>query len=388
MDGNSLGLMCRAADAALRDAAGAWRTLGVRGWAEGPEPWFGMARKASDLLAPLLGCDPDDVTVGNSTTVNLHQILATFADPRRGGVVLDATHFPTDRYAVESFVRGVRGGGPMPLTLVPPGPDGLLDEADLCRGLAGAGFAVFPAVVYTTGQLVDMKRVIVAARELGVPVAWDCSHSAGVVPHRFRDDGIELAFGCGYKYLNGGPGAAGWLYVHPELRDRPPGLAGWFGCDPARQFEMAAEFRPAADAGRFQIGTPHVLSLAPLLGSLRVLNDAGIDRVRAKSVAQTGFLMALGRDVLGRHGVGVRTPANAARRGGHVTFTHADAAAVSRALRARDVVPDFRPPDMLRFAPAPLYTSFAECEAAVAAFDDVLTTRAYHEMADTDDPVP
>jgi len=382
MDGNSLGLACHAATAALRDAVAAWAALGVRGWTEGPEPWFGMARKASARLAPILGCDPGDVAVGGSTTGNLHQLLATYCDPRRG-VVLDAAHFPTDRYAVDSFLRSRGGDGH--LYLAEPGPDRLFDEAAVAERVRPFGFAVLPAVVYTTGQLLDLPRVTRAAG--GALVAWDCSHSAGVVPHRFRDDGIDLAFGCGYKYLNGGPGAAAWLYVHPRLRDRLPGLAGWFGGDPARQFEMSAAFHPAADAGRFLIGTPHVFSLAPLVGALGVVADAGIGRIRAKSVAQTRFLIDLARGRLGRYGGGVVTPAEAARRGGHVTLAHPAAAKLSRALRARGVVPDFRPPDMLRLAPAPLYTSFAECQAAVDALDRILADDAHLSLPDADDPV-
>ncbi|MBX9625787.1 MAG: kynureninase [Gemmataceae bacterium] len=386
LDGNSLGLLCHAAEATLREAVEAWRALAIRGWTEGSTPWFGMAREAAARLAPLLGCDPADVMVGNSTTVNLHQLLATFRGLERPFVVIDGTHFPTDRYAAESNLR-LSGGTPDEhLVVVPPEPDRLLDEDRLIPEVAELPcLAVLPSVVYTTGQLLDMKRVTGAVG--GTLIAWDCSHSAGVVPHRFREDGIDLAFGCGYKYLNGGPGAAAWLYVHPRLRDRLPGLAGWFGCDPARQFEMAATFHPAADAGRFQIGTPHVFSLAPLLGSLAVLNDAGIDRIRAKSVAQTRFLIDLARERLGRHGVGIVTPADPARRGGHVTFTHPDAAKLSRALRARGVVPDFRPPDMLRFAPAPLYTSFAECQAAVDTLAGILADDAHHRLPDADDLV-
>lgn len=379
LDGNSLGLLCHAAEASLREAVEAWRTLAIRGWTEGPMPWFGMAREAAARLAPVLGCDPADVMVGNSTTVNLHQLLATFCDPGRG-VLLDGSHFPTDRYAVDGFLRS--RGHPGCLTLVEPNPDRLLDEQAVIGRLRGVGFAVLPAVVYTTGLLLDMQQVTRAAG--GTLIAWDCSHSAGVVPPRFRADHIDLAFGCGYKYLNGGPGAAGWLYVHPRLRDRLPGLAGWFGCDPARQFEMAADFHPAADAGRYQIGTPNVFSLAPLLGSLHVLNEAGIDRIRTKSVAQTRFLMDYGRKRLGQYGVGVVTPDDPARRGGHVTFTHPEAAKLSRALRAAGVVPDFRPPDMLRFAPAPLYTSFAECAAGVDALAGILADNAHHRLADAD----
>jgi kynureninase len=150
---------------------------------------------------------------------------------------------------------------------------------------------------------------------------------------------------------------------------------------------MSAAFHPAADAGRFQIGTPHVFSLAPLLGSLRVINDAGIDRIRAKSVAQTRFLMEYAEDRLGRHGIGIVTPRDFARRGGHVTFAHRDAAKLSRALRICGVVPDFRPPDMLRFAPAPLYTSFAECAAAVDSLESILSHNTHHGLTDSDELV-
>ena len=388
MDGNSLGLMCHAADASLREAIEAWRTLAIRGWTEGDSPWFEMSRKASALLAPLLGCDPDDVMVGNSTTVNLHQILATFAESRRNTVAMDDTHFPTDRYAVESHLRARQptfGGSRLRRAMA--GPDRRLGETELIATLPGIDVAVFSSVVYTTGQLIDMKRVNDSAREVKAPIAWDCSHSAGVVPHHFRRDEIDLAFGCGYKYLNGGPGSAAWLYVHPRLRAQLPGLAGWFGCDPKRQFEMSAEFHPAADANRYQIGTPHVFSLAPLLGSLQVLNDAGIDRIRVKSIAQTTFLMVYAQEMLARHGVGVVTPREPERRGGHVTLAHRDAAKLSRALRLRGVVPDFRPPDMLRFAPAPLYTSFAECKAAIDALDDILMNQTYLDLTDTHEPV-
>jgi kynureninase len=387
MDGNSLGLMCHAADASLREAIEAWRTLGIRGWTEGDSPWFGMSRKASALLAPLLGCEPDDVMVGNSTTVNLHQILATFWNPQWGKILLDETHFPTDRYAVESFLRS-QDRDPADEIVIHKAANRLLSETRIALALQGVGLAVLPSVVYTTGQLLEMKQINHLASTYSELVAWDCSHSAGVVPHHFRRDNIDLAFGCGYKYLNGGPGAAAWLYVHPRLRDRLPGLAGWFGSDPARQFEMSAEFHPAADANRYQIGTPHIFSLAPLLGSLQVINDAGIDRIRVKSVSQTAFLMVYAQQLLARHGVEVVTPREPERRGGHVTLAHRDAAKLSRALRARGVVPDFRPPDMLRFAPAPLYTSFAECKQAIDALDQILTNHVHHSLkTDSDELV-
>ncbi len=389
LDGNSLGLMCHAAERGLMRAVEAWRTRAVQGWTDGPDPWFGLSRRAAGLLAPLLGADPDDVMVGQSTTINLHQLLATFHGPgTRPKVVIDATHFPSDRYAVDSHLRG-RGLDPVAeVVLVPAGPDRLLGEDAIIEAMGAAvGFAVLPAVVFTTGQLLDLPRLTAAARERDIPVAWDCSHSAGVVPHEFRRDGIDLAFGCGYKHLNGGPGAPGWLYVAPRLRDRLPGLAGWFGSDPARQFAMTADFHPAADAGRFQAGTPHVLSLAPLAGALELIQAAGIERIRAKSLAQTAFMRRLVVERLARFGVGVVTPVEDERCGGHLTLAHSAAGRLSRALRARGVVPDFRPPDLLRLAPAPLYTSFAECVAAIDILETLLSTDLPDDPASADAPV-
>ncbi len=394
LDGNSLGLMGRAAESSLREAVEAWRALAIGGWTNGPAPWFGLARQASARLAPIIGCEPDDVIVGNSTTGNLHQLLATFAGALCPDIIIDGTHFPSDRYAVESHIRSTGRQPSEVLSVVEPGADRLLDDGRIIAAMGGArlrggatGFAVLPSVVYTTGQLLDLPGVTEAARGSNFLVAWDCSHSAGVVPHRLRAGGIDLAFGCGYKYLNGGPGAAAWLYVHPTLRDRLPGLAGWFGCDPARQFEMGAAFHPAPDAGRFQIGTPHVFSLAPLLGALGTVSDAGIGRIRAKSTAQTRFLMDAADARLSRFGVGTVTPRDPARRGGHVALTHPDAAKLSRALRMRGVVPDFRPPDILRLAPSPLYTSFAECEAAIDVLEQILADGSHLELPDADDPV-
>jgi kynureninase len=263
LDGNSLGLLCKPAEAALNEAIESWRTRAIQGWTEGPETWFEMSRKAARLLAPILGAQPDDVMIGQSTTVNLHQLLATFYDPAssRPRILIDGWCFPSDRYAIESHLS-LRGKNPREHLLVVPNRDELLEDADLLSAMDdGVGLAVLPAVVYRTGQLLDMARLTWEARKREVVILWDCSHSAGVVPHQFLSDEIDLAFGCTYKYLNGGPGSVGWLYAHSMFREATPGLAGWFGCDPAKQFAMSAEFNPAADAGRFMIGTPHVLSL-------------------------------------------------------------------------------------------------------------------------------
>ena len=350
-----------------------------------------MSRKAARLLAPILGAAADDVMVGQSTTVNLHQLLATYYEPDGASprILIDEWCFPSDRYAIESHLR-LRGRDPSHDLAFVPYRGGLLDENDLLAAMdERVGLAVLPSVVYRNGQLLDLPVLTRKARERGVQVFWDCSHSVGVVEHAFATD-VDFAFGCSYKFLNGGPGAVGWLYVRGELRNRLPGLAGWFGCEPDRQFEMSPAFHPAADAGRFLIGTPHVLSLAPVVGAIELINRAGIANLRAKSLLLTGVLRSwIEHDFrLGdRFGVEVVTPRADTRRGGHLTLKHHDAGKLSRALRARGVIPDFRPPDLLRLCPAPAYTSFAECARGVEILDDILRTGAHHQLPDDHVPV-
>jgi len=386
LDGNSLGLLCKPAESTLRNAIESWRSRAILGWTEGSDPWFDISRQAARLLAPILGAEPDDVMVGQSTTVNLHQLLATYYDPTgpRPRILIDEWCFPSDRYAVESHLR-LRGRDPQRDLVVVRCTGQSLRSDDLIAAMDGSvGIAVLPSVQYRSGQLLDMGALTHRTRERGATVLWDCSHSAGVVPHQFRSDTIELAFGCTYKYLNGGPGSVGFLYVHPRLREHRPGLAGWFGSDPVRQFEMSPEFHPAADAGRFLIGTPHVLSLVPLIGSLGLVNRAGVAAIRAKSLALTSFLRDETDARLGDTLLSVITTSVDECRGGHVTLRHPEAGKLSRTLRARGVIPDFRPPDLLRLCPSPLYTSFAECARAVEILEDVLRSGSHNQLLDHD----
>jgi len=375
LDGNSLGLLCKPAEKALQEAIESWKTRAILGWTDGESPWFTLSRRVAKSLAPILGAEPEDVMLGESTTVNLHQLLATFHDGK-SAILIDEWCFPSDRYAIESHLR-LRGQDPKQDLIVVPDSDDVIDELSIIDAMGShVGFAVLPAVAYRTGQNLDIRYLTSEARKAGVLVAWDCSHSAGVVPHQFRQDDIDLAFGCTYKYLNGGPGSVGWLYVQPKLRERKPGLVGWFGSDPVRQFEMSPNFHEAPDAGRFMIGTPHVLSLAPLLGSLELIGRAGMNAIREKSLSMTNYLTR----ELTRLGLAEETPESTDHRGGHVTFSHPEAARLSLALRQRGVIVDHRPPDLVRLAPSPLYTSFQECETAIATLDEILRTDAHLQI--------
>ena len=380
LDGNSLGLLGRRAEAATLAALDDWKHRGIGGWLAADPPWFTLAETLGARVAPLVGAAADEVVVTGSTTANLHQLLATFYQPSgtRTKILADALSFPSDLYAARSHLRsrGLDGGEHHKIVASDDGRT--LDEGAIIAAMTEeVALAILPAVVYRSGQLLDIERISRAGRERGVIVGWDCSHSVGAVPHHLGAWGADCAFWCSYKYLNGGPGAVGGLFVARRHFGRVPGLAGWFGMRKDRQFAMEATFEPADGAGGLQVGTPHILSMAPLGGALEVIEEAGIAAIRAKSLALTGFLRALVEAELGDFGVGIATPVEDHRRGGHVALTHPDAARLCRALIAAGVIPDYRPPDIVRLAPVALYTSFADVLAAVERLQGILLNRTY-----------
>ena len=388
LDGNSLGLLSVDAEASVRRVLEEWKTLAIGGWLDGAPPWFTLAENLAARVAALVGARAEEVAVTNSTTVNLHQLLATLYRPpgegaTRSKILAFAGEFPSDLYAITSHLR-LRGLDPAAcLTLFPAGPDGLIEEPALGRALAAdpaLQLAVLPAVVYTTGQLLDLPTLTAAAHAAGVRIGFDLSHSVGAVPHALSADGVDFAFWCHYKYLNAGPGAVGGLYLnarHVELR---PGLAGWWGAHKARMFDMAREMEPAYGAGGLQVGTPPILGLAALEGALGLTEAAGLAHLREKSLRLTAYLMARVEARLpmgGDDGFRFANPREDQRRGGHVALVHREAARLCRALKDAGVVTDYRPPDIVRLAPVPLYNSFADCHAAVERLVEIMASRAY-----------
>jgi kynureninase len=250
-----------------------------------------------------------------------------------------------------------------------------IDEEDIVREMDASTALVFlPSVLYRSGQLLDMERLVREARRKDIPIGFDCSHSAGAVPHELSSWGVDFALWCSYKYLNGGPGATAFLYLNRRHFRREPALAGWFGSVKERQFDMSLDFEPAPRAGGWQISSPSILSAAPLLGSLAIHEEAGIGAVREKSLKMTRFLMDMTEELLGAepYGFSVGTPREDRRRGGHVSLVHADGMRIAEALRARGVVPDFRPPDMVRIAPVALYNTYSELWRLVAHLKDII----------------
>ncbi|MDI1249399.1 MAG: kynureninase [Lacunisphaera sp.] len=387
LDGNSLGLLSRRAETHLARVLGEWRTLGIDGWTDASPPWVTLSETIAAQLAPLVGAAPDEVAVTGSTTTNLHQLLATLFDPAgpRRVIVADELNFPSDLHALHSHLRQ-RGLDPAQhLRLVRSRDGRTLQPADILAALTpDVQLLVLSLVQFTSGQLLDAATLTREAHARGVLIGFDCSHSLGAVPHALDADGVDCAFWCSYKYLNAGPGAVGGLYLNRRHFGRAPGLAGWWGVRPDRRFALSDRHEPAAGAAALHLGTPHLLSLAPLQGSLELIAEAGgIAPLRAKSLAQTAYLMGLVESDLAGHGFTLINPRADAARGGHVTLAHPDAWRICSALKAAGVVPDFRPPDMIRLAPAPLYTRFADCAVAVDRLKEIMVTKAHESFPAT-----
>ena len=391
LDGNSLGLMSRDAERTLLAVLEKWKTVGIGGWIGGDSPWFTMAELLSERVAKLVGAGGDEVAIANSMTINLHQLLATLYKPKaqRTKVLIDAHSFPTDRYALRSHLR-LRGLDPDEhIVIAPAGDSRFLDEAEIEKALRNPELqmALFPSVVYTTGQLLDLKRLCRAARDNGVIIGLDMSHTVGVMPHALDEWGADFAGWGHYKWLNAGPGAVAGLYLNRKHFNETgvvdAGLAGWWSVHKESMFEMSDEFFPGMGASALQIGTPAVLSMAPIDGALLPIEEAGLDRIRAKSLAMTEFIIATADAELAHLGFRIGTPREAERRGGHISLQHEDAQPICLALRAQGVIPDFRKPDVIRLAPSPLYNTFTELWNALQLLKEIATSRSYEAFAET-----
>ena len=373
LDGNSLGRMPLATPAAVtRVVEQEWARGLVGSWSQ----WIGAATRLGDELgAGVLGAGPGQVLVSDSTTVNLYKLLVAGATARPGRDVLVCTvdDFPTDRYVV----AGVAGARGMTVREIDAHVDEGLDLAALAAALdERVAVVVLSLVAYRSGALADVAEVTRLVHEAGALLLWDLSHAVGAVQVDLDATAADLAVGCTYKYLNGGPGAPAFLYVRRDLQEelRSP-IQGWFG--QRDQFEMGPAYEPADGIERFGVGTPPVIGMAAVEVGAGVVAEAGIGALAAKGRAMTDLVVALGDEWLVPAGVTLASPREAVRRGSHVTFAHPQAWQLTQALVDRSVVPDFRTPDRVRLGPAPLYTRFVDVWDAMDRFRAVLADRSY-----------
>src|SRR5215469_4105338 len=316
--------------------------------------------------------------VGDSTTVNLFKLVnaALDAQPGRRVLVTDDDNFPTDRYVLEG-VAAQRG---CELRMIHTDPDqGLADET--LRAALGPDVALVSLshVAYRSGALADMARVTGLVHDAGALVLWDLCHSAGAVPVRLDASGADLAVGCTYKYLNAGPGAPAFLYVRTELQDRmSQPIWGWFGQQD--QFAMGPGYDPVPGIERFATGTPQIIGTAAVAEGVRLLAEAGIDRLRAKGIALTSYLIHLADEWLVPYGFRLASPRADARRGNHVTLYHPDAWRISQALTAAGVIGDYRTPDRLRLGPVPITTRFTDVWDALDRLRQIAADKSYEDL--------
>jgi kynureninase len=379
--------MSKDAEETLLRVLNEWKTLGIGGWGKAKIPWISYAEKLGDMEAPLVGASPGEVVVTGGTTVNLHNLVATFYKPeeKRRKILADELNFPSDHYALYAQIK-LRGGDPEKDLIIVKSRDGhIMEEDDIVKAMTDeVQLALLPSVWYKSGQLADIERLTKAAHSKGIIIGFDCSHSVGVVPHRFNEWDVDFAFWCNYKYMNGGPGSTGSLYVNRKHWGTRPGLAGWFGNKRSTMFDMVNQFDPEKDASAYEIGTTTMLSTAPIEGSLRIMNEAGIQRIREKSEKITSYLIYLIDEQLTvkPYSYGINTPRDVKRRGGHVGVVHKEGWRISQALIARGVIPDFRPPNTIRLAPIPLYVSYHDVWKVAQHLKAVIDNKEYQNYSE------
>ncbi len=363
VDGNSLGRLPAETASRLAARVEEWGSRLVTAWPD----WIDLPLTVGEAIAPIVGAAPGQVLVCDSTTVNLYKLAHAALEDRRGAIVGRAGDFPTDRYVLQGLAerhgRELRLVDDVHAALEPP-------VALLCLS----------HVDYRTGTLEDLAETTVAAHGAGALALWDLSHSAGALPVELDAAGADLAVGCTYKYLNAGPGAPAFLYVRAEHqpRLRSP-IQGWFA--QRDQFAMGPRYEPVEGIGRFLAGTPPVLDLAAVEAGAALIAEAGIERVREKSVALTELVVELHDAWLAPLGFELGTPRDSARRGAHVSLRHPEGWRICRALIERaDVVPDFRGPDSVRIGLPPVYTRFVDAWDALDRLRRVVEDEVYLEV--------
>jgi kynureninase len=376
LDGNSLGPLPVRTQARIAEVVDQdWGVGLVRSW----DKWIQLPRQAGDMVGEhLVGAAPGQVTVCDSVTINLYKLAwaALDARPGRDVIITDDDNFPTDRYVLQG-IAAQRG---CELRTIHTDIDAGISEEALAEALDDrVSLVELSHVAYRSGALADMIRLTELVHRAGALVLWDLCHSVGALPVELDASGADLAVGCTYKYVNAGPGAPAFLYVREDLQSllRQP-IWGWFSQHD--QFAMGPRYDPAPGIDAFLTGTPNIIGAVAVEEGARLLGEAGLEALRAKSIEQTSYLMALADEWLVPLGFTIASPREAERRGGHVTLRHDDAWPISQALIAAGVVGDYRTPDRLRLCPIPLSTSFTEIFDALERLREIMATKSYADI--------
>ena len=384
LDGNSLGRLPKRSVEFMRNTIeNEWGKRLIRGWNEG---WIDAPTALGAKIAQLVGARADEILVTEATSINLFKLAAAALKehPERTGVVSDVLNFPSDLYILQGIIDLL--GRKHQLTLI-PSTDGITIAPEAIDAAVDERTALvcLTHVAFKSAFMHDMARVTDTAHRAGALMLWDLSHSAGAVPVDLNGSNVDLAVGCTYKYLNGGPGSPAFLYVRSDLQEKliQP-MWGWFAAEKPFTFDL--DFTPAPDISRFRVGTPPMLSMKAVEPALDITLEAGMERLREKSVRQTEYLIYLADTWLAPLGFTLGSPRDAEMRGSHVSLKHPEAYRISRAMiesppPAVQVIPDFRAPDNIRLGITPLYTNFAEIHQALVRMRVIVEERIYENYS-------
>ena len=384
LDGNSLGRLPKRTVQFMRNAIEQeWGVRLIRGWNEG---WIDFPTELGAKIAKLVGAQADEILVTEGTSINLFKLAAAAlkARPNRNGVVSDVLNFPSDLYILQGLIDLM--GKKHDLKLI-PSADGIsiADEAVEAAIDSDTALVSLTHVAFKSAFMYDMARVTERAHQAGALMLWDLSHSVGAVPVDLNACNVDLAVGCTYKYLNGGPGSPAFLYVRRDLQAQlSQPIWGWFAAEDPFAFEL--EFTPAKDLSRFRVGSCPILAMKAVEPAVELHLEATMERIRAKSIQQTDYLIFLADRWLTPLGFTLGSPRQAAMRGSHVSLRHPEGYRISRALiesppPAVQVIPDFRPPDNIRLGITPLYTSFSEIHQALDRLRAIVEEQIYTQYA-------
>lgn len=373
--GNSLGLQPKTTASYIQEELDAWANFGVEGHFLAKKPWFAYHEELTQKTANIVGAKPEEVVVMHSLTTNLHLLMVSFYRPqgKRTKIICEAKAFPSDAYALESQIKF--HGLDVTENLVEVAPrigEHLIHEEDILDAIAATGdelaLIMIGGVNYYTGQLFDMQKITAAGHAVGATVGFDLAHAAGNINLKLHDWGVDFAAWCGYKYLNSSPGGVAGMFVHERHADKPelPRFAGWWGYDKETRFQMEPGFKPMYGAEGWQLSNTPILGMAAHLASLDIFEAAGMERIGAKRDEMTAFLEAVILDVSARNAdrcsLEIITPSDKKYRGAQLSIVaHGQGKALFDALTAQGVIADWREPNVIRVAPAPLYNSFEDC---------------------------
>lgn len=380
LDGSSLGRLPVSSLHLVNDLVrNQWGDRLIRSWNEN---WMDLSRRIGGKISRIIGANPDEVVIADSTSVNLFKLFVgalKYNAPRRK-IITDNVNFPSDLYILKAAAEIT--GTDFEIISLPP-TDEFSVNLDTFEEVIDEDTALVSLshIMYKSSYMYDIASITKLAHRYGALMLWDFSHSVGAVPLNCQDDGVDLAVGSTYKYLNGGPGAPAFLYIRENLQSQLVNpLSGWFSHK--EQFLFDLDYVPANNINRFLTGTPSIISLALIEPGVDLILEAGIDKIRKKAESQSEYMIELWEEILEPLGYSLNSPREVSHRGSHVSFGHPDGYRIEQAVRdEKAVISDFRMPDNLRFGITPLYTTYEELYMAVRALEEITQSKSYEKYS-------